>query len=409
MSKFVYKAKKGPKKIIRGTIEADTLEDAIAKILQSGDTPVDIRRKDETDKPKSYMSFNIRAFFSHKIPPSEITLFTRQISDLIDADIPVLQVLDIVSRQTKHPQLKEIIENMYVSVKDGSSLSAALAQFPQAFSLLYSNMIKSGELTGNLNVVVSRLADLMERDDEVRSQIKTSLLYPALIFFVGGIVIFVLFTWGIPRIAMIFEDLNETLPLPTLILLGISGFFAKFWWLILSFFGIVVFYIKRLQSTSQGKLWLDNVKLKIPVFGNYVRDAQIGRFARILGTLLDSGVMIVTALSSVCLVIDNDVLRHEIQLISQKVSDGSSLAVALKESSLFPETVVNMVAVGEQTGRVHRGLYKLATYYERQSQRFVKRVTSLVEPVLILIIGSMVLFIVMALLMPIFRMNLIIQ
>jgi type II secretory pathway component PulF len=208
---------------------------------------------------------------------------------------------------------------------------------------------------------------------------------------------------------MIFEDLNETLPLSTLILLGISGFFAKFWWLILSFLGLVVFYLKRLQATSQGKLWLDNVKLKIPVFGNYVRDVQIGRFARILGTLLDSGVVIVTALSSVCLVIDNDVLRHEIQMISQKVSGGSSLAAVLKESSLFPEAVVSMVAVGEQTGQVHRGLYKLAAYYEGQSQRFVKRVTSLIEPVLILIVGSIVLFIVMSLLMPIFRMNLIIQ
>ena len=405
---FSYKAKQGPQEIINGTIEADNPDQAAAKILARGLTPLDIHAKQQA-RSRHREPISVKIFFLQKASRLDVALFTRQMCDLISAGVTVLEALYIVERQIKKPLLKEKVQKIINTVKDGGSFSKGLGQHPQTFSPLYVNMVRSGEVAGNLDVVLERLADFMEKDYEIRSQVKSSLIYPSLIVVIGIMTVFVLFTWVIPKISLIFDDLNQSLPWPTVLLLGLSDFFVRFWWAILALIGLAGIYLKKFRDTVAGKLWLDNLSLKVPVFGAFLKDVQLGRFARTLATLLENGVDIMTALNSVVLVIDNEVLRQELQQMTGQVTNGASLTEAVRGRQHFPETVVSMVAVGERSGRPHEGLHKLAVYYERQTKNFVKQTTSLIEPLLILFIGTIVGFVVIAMLMPIFRMNMIIQ
>ncbi len=406
---FTYKAKQGPQKIVEGVIEAETAERAVAKILERGLTPLDVRCGGEPSSPERQTAFKLRFSPTRRVPAGEIVLFTRQISDLLSAGVPILRALQIIEHQIKHPVLKEHVLRMIAVVKDGGAFSAALARCGDVFPLMYVNMVRSGEVAGNLDVVMSRLADFTEKDQEVKSQIATSLMYPALILFIGGVTVFVLMTWVIPKITVIFEDLNQTLPLPTVILMKISGFFVRFWWMVLGAGAAGAFYGKQFCATPKGKGWRDGVTLKIPLLGDFITDAQLGRFARTLGTLLESGVDIITALESVGLVMDNAVLKEEVRQVALQVRDGQSLTGAVKGRHHFPETVVSMIAVGEESGQMEQGLYKLADYHERRSRRFMKRISALIEPLLILGLGAVVFFVVMAMLMPIFQMNMVFQ
>ena len=412
MAKFYYKAKQCPEEIVNGSVEAESLDGAVAKILQMGYTPLDVKGGEEHEEkkaPKLNISFKSLLDFSRKIPPGETARFIRQLGDLLDAGVPVLRTLGIIGKQIKHPHFKEVVEQMTAFVKDGGTLSSALALFPEMFSPLYINIVRAGEVGGNLNIALNRLADFVEKDQEIRAQIRGSLFYPVFILILGSVSIFILITWFIPQITAIFEDLSEKLPLPTVILINTSHFFSQFWWAILGFLGVICFYYKRFQNTLSGQLWLDKMKLKSPLLGDFIKDAEVGRLARTLGTLLDNGVVIVTALESASLVLENRILRQEVQKISKEVANGESLTEAVQMSTLFSDAAVSMIAVGEETGKIHEGLYKLALFYEKQTQRFIKNVLSLLEPILILSIGIIVFFIVIAMLMPVFRMNLMIQ
>jgi len=409
MPKFVYKAKRGPSELIDGTIDAENLDSAIDKIMKLGLSPLDVF----TDVPgaartiKKSPGFTLN--FSKRVRLNDIGVFTRQICDLVDAGVPILRALTITANQTQNPQLKLIIDQMHIFVQDGGTFSEALAQHNKIFSQFYVNMVKTGEIGGNLDMILNRLAEFTDKDLETRARVQASLAYPAFMLFVGAVTIFVILTFVIPRLTVIFDDLTESLPLPTVILMGLSDFLSKFWWLVLGLISILSFYFQRFQSSPEGKKKVDIWKLKIPVLGDFIKDVEIGRFARTLATLLDSGVVIVSALESVWAVLDNEILKSEIKLVSQDVASGTSLSAALKKCVFFPEAAVNMIAVGEESGHLEKSLYKLAISYERQSDRSVKTIMSLLEPMMIFVIGAIVGFMFVAILLPIFRVNLLIK
>ncbi|MCK5214239.1 MAG: type II secretion system F family protein [Candidatus Omnitrophica bacterium] len=402
---FTYKAKHGPDKIIEGTLEADSIEKAVSKIMRLGYNPLDVKQASRKD----FVKHRVGKSAGRRVSFADLALFTRQLSDLLDAGVPMLRTLGILKDQIKNADFKAVLNDIYEHVRDGGTLSSSLALFPGIFPPLYVNMVKAGEVGGNLVGVLQRLADFVEKEQEWRSQIITSLIYPALILVVGVGTIFVLLTWVIPRISDIFTDFSETLPWPTFILMALSSFFSKFWWLIILLAIGGFFYTKKLLQIPQGKLWLDGKKLRLPLFGPFIRDAEISRFARTLATLLANGVVIVPALEAVCAVIENEIIRRQVREITRQVTGGVSLAQAVRGCDLFEETVVNMISVGEESGNLHKGLHKLGEYYERQTQRFIKRVTSLIEPLLILGVGLIVGFMVIAMLLPILQMNLMIQ
>lgn len=410
MPTFKYKAKKGPDEITEGFVEAAHQHIAVNKVIQLGLTPIDVILSEvSTNKQASKSRMKPAVSLLKRISRNDISLFTRQISDLVDASVPILRSLQIVSRQTKNPHFKSRIDAMYNFVKDGGSFSLALAQHADIFSTLYINMVKTGEVGGQQEKVLTRLADFLEKEQESHSKIKSSLAYPALILAVGFLTIFVLLTFVIPRLSIMFDDLGQELPLPTIILMNVSWFFSKYWWLMISFFIVSGIYFKKWVNSPTGRVQFDQFKLKIPFFGHFTKIVEVSRFSRTLGTLVENGVAITTALNSVWAIIENRVLQEEVKQISQDVTNGSSLNEALRKGTFFPEMAMNMISVGEETGRLDRGLYKIADNLEREVDETVKTMISLLGPLVLVVIVTIVGFVVIAMLLPIFQMNLLIQ
>ena len=418
MTKFFYKAKSGPAKIVDGFIEAQTKSAAIREIVTMGLTPLDVVLASQGPVPARAQSKSAHAVLKNfhfpfsaarSVSTRDIVFFTRQLCDLVAASVPLLRILQIISRQTRRPYFRNISEQMYLFVQNGGSLSGALAQHPAAFSAFYVNMVKTGEVGGQLDKVLQRLADHLEKEYETRGKIRSSLAYPAFVLGVGVLTVFVLLTFVIPRLSVMFEDLDQALPLPTLVLMHLSGFFARYWWLLIAIFVIIKIYWDQWTRSTQGKFWRDGFLLKIPLLGEFVRDAEIGRFARTLGTLLESGVPLTTALNAIHPTIDNLIMRDEIKKVSKAVTEGQALKSALGRCPFFPEMVIDMVGVGEESGRLEKGLYKIAATLERQTDQTVTVIMSLLGPVVLMVIVSLVGFAVIAMLLPIFRMNLLIQ
>ncbi|MDO8580574.1 MAG: type II secretion system F family protein, partial [Candidatus Omnitrophota bacterium] len=339
----------------------------------------------------------------------DLVIFTRQLTDLVEASVPILRSLKIISEQTESPLLKTIVEDMHQLVKDGGSFSDALAKYPEIFSRLYVSLVRTGELSGRLEEVLVRLASYLEKEQATLNKVTSSLVYPLFILGVGIISVFVLLTFVVPRITVMFADLDQALPLPTLILVSLSNVLAKYWWLVVLLVGILVMYTRSWLLTAQGRRKFDTWRLKLPYIGEFLRVVEVGRFARTLGTLVESGVPIASALTSVATTLDNVNFREEIERMTEEVKQGGSLRTSLKKSQFFPDMAVNMISVGEETGRLERGLYKIADIFERQADQTVKTIVALLGPVvlvfIILVIGSMV----VALMLPIFKMNLLIQ
>jgi len=408
--RFTYTAKQGPQNTREGVIEADSVDKAIARVFAMGLTPLEVRQAGARGKILTGQQKTSSVIsWERKVSRLQIALFTRQVSDLLSAGIPLLEALRIIQRQIRHQRFYAAIGEMTAIVRDGGTFSSALAWFPGIFSGLYVNMVRSGETAGNLAGVMSRLAGFIERDHETRSKIQSALLYPALVLAAGAVTIFVLLTWVIPNITTIFDDMNQGLPWPTLTLVALSGFLARFWPVVICGMALVVLGVKRFYASEQGRMRIDNGMLNVPGLGNFVHDVQVARCARTLGTLLESGVDILAALRSVTLIVENQRIKTALELVSERVAKGAGLAEAVQEQNIFSDLVVSMISVGEQSGETHKGLYKLADYYERQTELVTKQLTTLIEPLLILGLGLVVGFIVIAMLMPIFQMNMIIQ
>ena len=405
MPTFNYKAKEGPVKIIDGTIEASNVDNAIYKIIQLGLTPIDVAEQIQQERRTKKTGLRLSWSFIKRVKLTDIVQFTRQMTDLVEAYVPLLRALQIVSHQTQNPIFRSIIEQMSNFVRDGGSFSEALAQHPNIFSKLYVSMIKTGEVGGELGGVLNRLAIYLEKELQTRSKIRSSLAYPMLILIVGTIIVFVLLTFVIPRLSILFDDLDQELPAMTLILVRISRFLSKSWWLILGMMVMGGAYFKQWISTTSGRLWFDIFRLKIPLLGHFMKIVEVGRFARTLGTLIESGVVITAALSSVWSGVENLVLRDELKKASEEVTNGSSLKNALKACSFFPEMAVNIIAVGEETGHLERGLYKVAEMYEQQSDQAVKTMLSLFGPLVLVVVVLIIGFFVIAMLLPLFKMN----
>lgn len=411
MAKFVYRAKQGPSQIINGVIEAEHRESAIRKISQLGYFPLEVSiKQDVLSKSKSLntpiqLNFN----FNKTISGKQIALFTRQLYILVDSGVPLLRALRIISNQPYEPQVKAVMSELADAIEDGDSFSKALAKHKKNFSQMYINMVRSGELSGKLPLVLNRLADFTLKEQETRSKVKASLYYPAFVLGIGVITVFILLTFVIPHLTQIFEDLNESLPLPTMILIGMSDFFVHFGWLLAAGIGGIFFLYKRIHRNKKGRLAIDRLKLKLPILGSFLREVEFGRFSRTLATLIKSGVTIVSALETVSEVLENTVLQQELRKVTLSVKNGENLTKALAQLTYFPESAISIIAVGEESGHLDHGLDNLADSYEQQIQLATQTVTSLLGPSMIVLIGMVVAFIIFALALPIFRMDTLIR
>lgn len=409
MVKFSYRAKKGVHEVVEDVVEAATLNEAVSKITQQGYLPIDLEVYEERKRklPRPARSLPVPGLV--RVPPKQTAIFTRQLYDLIDAGIPLLKALRLLGAQEGHAGMKKMLEEMAGAVQDGSSFSDALARHPGVFSPLYVNLVKSGEQSGQLNAVLGRLSDFLDKDQEVSSKVTASLVYPGLILSVGAVTVFVLLSFVIPRLTEMFDELSAQLPWPTVVLMAVSGFFSRWWWALLLLGGAGFFFLKEFEKKDDARVAMDRFKLRIPLIGEFILKMETVRFAQTLATLLEGGVSIVEALKGVSAVAMNSELRRQFERAAQEVSAGASLADSLKKIPLFPAGVVNMVLVGEESGHLEKALRKVASSYERQTDQIVKAMTSLLEPMLIVVVGAVIGFIVVAMLLPIFQMNLMVQ
>ena len=403
--RFIYKAKKSPTETLEGKIDAHDPKDAITKLRQMAIHPVSIEPEDSLTQTNSKKFF----LFKKSISLADLSTFTRQLSNLLDSGMTLINAMDVLINQTQNSMLVRAAKDIKADIKDGVAFSIALSKHSNIFPLLYINMVKSGEAGGMLEGVLSRLADFAEADEQTLSKIRTSLAYPALMAFVGAVTIFILLSFVAPRLVAMFADLGQALPLPTIILMKISSFFSIFWWLIIIVVVGLIFGLYSWVKTKEGKRIFDKFRLNMPLIGRFIKISDFARLSRTLGTLIRNGVPMVEALNVLAKTADNEIVKEELITVKKNVIDGHSLSASLKKSGLFPAMMVNMIGVGEESGSLENVLFKTADSYDREVDRTIKVFTTLLEPLLILTLGVVVGFIVIAMLLPIFQINLLVR
>lgn len=402
MARFFYKAKKGLSDVAEGYIEADTEYIAVSKLSQMGLYPI---RVDKQDVRAGEAGFS----FLNRVGTRDMAVFTQQFSDLLGSGLTLINALGVLSDQLENKALKSALQDVMVQVKDGASLSGAFAKHPKIFSGFFVSMISAGEVGGVLEKILKRLSEHYEKEEDVKAKIQAAMAYPSLVLSVGILTVFVLLSFVIPRLTVIFTEFGQALPLPTRILVSVSDFFAQFWWLMVLAAAIVFFLLIRIKSTRQGKAQFDRFMLSLPLLGDFLKKVEVGRLCKSLATLLDNGVPILHSIEVISATATNEVLRQEFERIGKLIKDGLSFSGAIKNSPHFPAFVKNMISVGEEGGSLEVSLYRIGDSYEHYADRLVKIMTSLIEPIMILGMGAVVAFIVVAMLMPIFQLNLMVK
>ena len=339
------------------------------------------------------------------IKTREITAFSRQMAALVGASIPIPQALEGLGEEELNPALKAVVQQLSTAVRTGSSFSAALAMHPRHFGKLYVSMVRVGEEAGALPSVIHDLADLLEHEDEVRSEVVSAVAYPLFVLGFGMVTVAVLLVVVLPKLFGMLKEMTAVLPLPTRLLLWLSEFLGHYGWVVLIVLAAAVAGYRSFARTPEGALRIDRWKLRVPMVGSMLRAAALSRFSRTLGILVKSGVSLLPALKIVEGSIGNLILSAQIAQVAEATRGGASLAAPLREMGVFPRSVVQMIAVGEETGKLDEMLLKVAAIEERRMRERTKTLISLLAPFLILVVGALVGFMVIALLLPIFKMS----
>lgn len=350
-------------------------------------------------------NLKLKQLFVGRISTDDVAILTRQLATLLGAGIPLVEGLNALIEQVEHERLKTIMTQVKDRVNEGSTLADALAAHPRAFSSLYVNMVRSGEHSGALDVVLTRLADFTEGQARLRSKIMGTLTYPAIMMLIGSAIVMVLLTVVVPKISRMFEDMGATLPLLTRILIGFANLLSQYWWALLLLLALAFWQFQRWRATPRGTAKFDAFVLTIPIFGPLLRMLAIARFTRTLSTLLKSGVPLLTAMEIVKALVTNTVLSGVIENARDAIREGESIAAPLKRSGQFPPIVYHMVAIGERSGQLEDMLLNVANAYDSQVETRIAALTSLLEPIMIVMMGGVVAFIVFSILMPILQMN----
>jgi len=401
MTIFKYIAKDGPKSV-DGTINANSKEDAVEKINELGYLPVRVELQKDDQKTEGIAS---RHIFAPKVKSKDVTIFSRQLASFVKSGVPILQGLSIICEQSENPAFKKILEDIRSEIKEGESFSDTLKRHPKIFPPIYIAMINSGESSGNLQEVLLRIAEHRQKQEAIIARVRSALAYPILMTLVGAGTIFFMLTFVMPRLMRIFTRLDQDLPAPTQFLIAISTALQHGWvWLLLGLFGIIILF-KQGAKTEAQKAFISRLKLSAPIFGVFVYKSQLAQFSRTLELLIQSSIPILKAIKIAIPILDNSVIQDELVKSCKDLEEGSSFGKSLAKSKIFPKFMTSLIIVGEESGRMDEALGEIAATYERDTDEAVKMMTSLLEPILILVMGLIVGFIVVAMLLPIFEIN----
>ncbi len=399
MATFVYTGRTRQGTLRKGEVVAKDKDEAIARLRKE-----DIVVVTSVQQKAGQISLAIPGF-GGKVKDKDIVIFTRQLATMIDAGLPLVQCLEILGNQADNPVLKKTITTVRADVEGGSTYADALRKHPKVFDELYVNMVAAGEAGGILDTILNRLSKYIEKAMKLKKEIKSAMVYPAVIVTVAAAVITVLMVWVIPIFATIFTDFGGVLPLPTRLVIGASNFMKSYFYVVFGALGLALFGLRRYHKTPGGKKVLDTLFLKLPVLGDLIRKAAVAKFTRTLGTLISSGVAILEGLMIVAKTAGNKVVEEALMTARQSISEGKTLSEPLLKSKVFPPMVVQMIAVGENTGALDAMLNKIADFYDDEVDSAVANLTSLLEPLLMVFLGITIGFIVVAMYLPIFKMG----
>src|SRR5215217_9498332 len=393
MPQFTYTARAINGDLKSATLEAPNRDEVIKQLRQQR---LNVLKIDEGTAVKKKRG--------GKVKMRDIVIFTRQFSTMINAGLPLVQALDILATQSENPALKDVTRQVVFDVESGNTVADALRKHPNAFSDLYVNMVAAGEAGGILDTILMRLAVFMEKNDALVRKVKGAMIYPGVIISVAAIAICILLVFVIPTFQSMFASANLELPLPTRVVIAMSHFLIGFWWAIIAGIAGIVFGIRSYYATAPGRLQLDALLLKMPVLGDVIRKSAVSRFTRTLGTLVSSGVSILEGLEITAKTAGNQVVHNAVMESRQSIAGGETIAAPLEKSKVFPPMVISMIAVGEQTGGLDEMLSKIADFYDEEVDVAVSALLSLMEPVMIVVLGVLVGGMVVAMYLPIFDM-----
>ncbi len=401
MPVFQYKAMSASGGVVQDELEAPNPAAVAEKLESLGYIPLNISRK----KGGSSKLFEKKP----RVKDNDIIVFTRQLVTLLKAGVPLLSALEALSEQTDNPVMREVIGKIYIDIESGISLSEALAKHPTVFEDMYVNSIRAGEMGGALDDVLLRLADLIEYDRETRSRIKSAMRYPIIVVVSLIVAVIALMMLVVPKFIDMFTQMNIELPLPTRILIAIYEAMSNYWYIGIALIALMIIAFKLWVKTANGRLIWDNVKLKLPIFGPLLMKSYMSRFTRMFETLNRSGLPILQTLEIVSRTVGNAAIGREIEKATIGIRRGDGIAMPLKQSKLFPPMVVRMISIGEQSGSLDEMLHNISEHYEMEVEYAVKGLTSMIEPILTVGLGVIVLFLALAIFLPMWDMTKIAQ
>ena len=402
---YTYKATNPQGKIMTGTQDAESEGVVVSALQAQGLIPIRVGPANQNAPSVRYRQPTDWSLFARQPMGSDILRFTQDLATLLSAGLPLDRSLQIVLETADKKPVRAMVEDILRDVNEGLYFSDALAKHPRSFSEFYIHMVRSGEAGGVLEHVLERVAHFLETSHELKNYVISALIYPLFVLTIGGASIIILLTFVVPKFAVIFNDLGQTIPLATRALLGLAGFLRSFAVPLLGALLLSLIGIQRYSQSKNGRLRIDGWRLKWPIIGGLTRTLETARFTRTLGTLIGSGVAILDSLTMARNVMGNQVIAQALDKIHARVKEGDHLADPLAHSGHFPMLAIQMVRVGEETGQLDRMLLKVSDIYDKKGRQNIKRLINLLEPVMILVMGLVVGFIVIAMLMAIFSMN----
>lgn len=398
MALYRYKAVQSDGKEVNEVMTAATITEVQEKIRDKGLYLIQIREDVEKKSAAEELSFG------GKVTAKQISIFCKQFATLLKAGVPVASGLDILYRQTENKKFKSALEDVYTEVQKGSQVSTAIRNHPKVFPSLMVNMVESGEMSGNLDNIMERLAIHYEKDAKISSRIKGAMIYPIALSVISVVVVIFLITVILPTFTGMFTNSGTELPLPTRILLGISDFIKGYWYIVIGAIGLLIFVVNRYLNSSVGRYQFDALKFKLPVVKGSMDKIVTARFTRTLGSLLRSGIPLIDALELAGSVTGNVVIEEKVNYIASEVEKGETLGVALKRTPTFGPMVVSMIQIGEESGSLDQMLDKSADFYEQELEDAIDRLLKLMEPLLIVVMAVVIGFIVISMALPMFDM-----
>ena len=394
MPRFQYEVKKGPGEAIRGVLEAESQHAAITRLRDMGYVPILVEEYTGEEK-KDVLRYALK-----RIRLKDRNVFFRQLANLFESGMPLTRALSTLIEQTENPKLVAVVERLRDDIQKGSTFAEALENHPKLFSPMLCSLVHAGESGGMLDEVLWRIVAFGEQEEELRGKALSAVIYPAFLMVVGTIAIFILVTFVFPRFVVVFDDFNVSLPWPTVVVMFLCTFMERFWWAVLGVLAALVAAGIHFVRTDRGRMLVDTQVLRIPLIGTVVLKYQMAQFGRMLGTLLDNGVPVLTGLRITVDTLTNRAISSELEVLQRRVAEGDSISNGLSQSEHFPPMVVSMFAVGEESGRLGAVTKRMAEAYDNEVDRAVKAVMALLEPVMIVIMGVIIGFLVIAMLLP---------